>query len=61
MRQHSRAHQAAGFLLGLIGGESAERIRARTGLPAPERPETTAERLRRTWTWARRLPASTAL
>lgn len=61
MRQNSRVEQAVGFLLGLVDGETAERVRARTGLPAPERPEATAERLRRAWTWALHLPASVAL
>ncbi|MEV7891315.1 hypothetical protein ACWD3I_30595 [Streptomyces sp. NPDC002817] len=61
MRQNSKVEQAVGFLLGLVDGETAERVRARTGLPSPERPEATAERLRRAWTWATQLPASVAL
>ncbi|MFD3835785.1 hypothetical protein ACFWWC_05940 [Streptomyces sp. NPDC058642] len=61
MRQNSRVEQAVGFLLGLVDEETAERVRARTGLPAPERPKATAERLRRAWTWATQLPASVAL
>ncbi|KKD09873.1 hypothetical protein [Streptomyces sp. WM6386] len=61
MRQNSTVEQAVGSLLGLVDGETAERVRARTGLPSPERPKATAERLRRAWTWATHLPASVAL
>ncbi|MES5818110.1 hypothetical protein [Streptomyces sp. RG80] len=61
MRQNSRVEQAVGFLLGLVDGATAERVRARTGLPPTESPEDTAVRVRRAWTWATHLPASVAL
>lgn len=61
MRQNSTVEQAVGSLLGLVDGETAEQVRARTGLPSPERPKATAARLRRAWTWATHLPASVAL
>ncbi|MFJ7074370.1 hypothetical protein [Streptomyces sp. NPDC098781] len=61
MRDNNRAEQAIGFLLGLVDEETAERVRARTGLPGPEGPELVELRLKRAWTWARQLPASVAL
>jgi len=61
MRENSRVEQAAGFLLGLVDEETADRVRARTGLPGPEAPEASIRRLQRAWTWARLLPASMAL
>ncbi len=61
MRENSRVEQAVGFLLHLVDAETAERVRARTGLPGPEDPRTSRLRLTRAWTWARRLPSSVAL
>ncbi|MDN3025402.1 hypothetical protein [Streptomyces sp. S.PB5] len=61
MRQNSRVEQAVGFLLGLVDGETAERVRARAGLPSPEQPGVTTERVRRAWTWATHLPGSVTL
>ncbi|MEU6064175.1 hypothetical protein ABZ864_06615 [Streptomyces sp. NPDC047082] len=61
MRDHTRAEQAVGFLLGLIDEETAGRIRARTGLPGPEHPEAVRRRLDRAWAWANVLPASVVL
>lgn len=61
MRQNSRVEQAVGFLLGLVDGGTAERVRARIGVAGAEAPEVTAERLRRAWTWAMDLPASVGL
>lgn len=61
MRDHTRAEQAAGFLLGLIDEETAGRIRARTGLPGPEHPRVVRRRLDRPWAWANALPSSVVL
>ncbi|MGW7402279.1 hypothetical protein ACWGI9_00805 [Streptomyces sp. NPDC054833] len=61
MRDHTRAEQAVGFLLGLIDEETAGRIRARTGLPGPEHPAAMRRRLDRAWAWANVLPSSVVL
>ncbi|MEV0171585.1 hypothetical protein AB0I00_10765 [Streptomyces sp. NPDC050803] len=61
MRENSRSEQAVGFLLGLVGEDTAARVRARTGLPGPEAPEASLRRLQRAWNWSRLLPASVAL
>jgi hypothetical protein len=61
MRENNRVGQAVGFLLGLVGEETAERVRTRVGLPGPEHPEVSRQRLKRAWTWARNLPSSVTL
>ncbi|MFI1363853.1 hypothetical protein [Streptomyces griseochromogenes] len=61
MRDHTRAEQAAGFLLRLIDDETAGRVRERTGLPGPEDPRAVRRRLERAWAWGNVLPASVVL
>ncbi|MEU9986570.1 hypothetical protein AB0E10_07125 [Streptomyces sp. NPDC048045] len=61
MCDHTRAEQAAGFLLRLVDDETAGRIRERTGLPGPEDPQVVRRRLERAWAWGNLLPASVVL
>ncbi|MEU9732848.1 hypothetical protein [Streptomyces sp. NPDC048002] len=61
MRENSSSQRAVGFLLGLVDEPTAERVRARTGLPAPDGPEAHLRRIRRPWAWPGRLPVSVAL
>ncbi|MEU5537560.1 hypothetical protein [Streptomyces sp. NPDC020362] len=61
MRDHTRAEQAAGFLLRLIDDGTAGRVRERTGLPGPEHSQAVRRRLERAWAWGNVLPASVVL
>ncbi|MER6677397.1 hypothetical protein [Streptomyces sp. NPDC000983] len=61
MRENSSSEQAVGFLLSLVDERTAERVRSRTGLPAPDGAEAHLRRLQRPWTWGRPLPVSVAL
>ncbi|MFJ1805810.1 MULTISPECIES: hypothetical protein [unclassified Streptomyces] len=45
MRYSDTDRQAVGFLLGLADEDTAERIRARTGLPRRERPRASRARM----------------
>jgi hypothetical protein len=61
MRDHTRAEQAAGFLLRMVDGETAGRVRERTGMPGPEDAAAVRRRVDRPWAWAHPLPASVVL
>lgn len=61
MRDYTRAEQAVAFLLGLTDADTAERVRARIGLPDAEDPEAARRRLYRAWGWGNGLPASVVL
>ncbi|GGJ45710.1 hypothetical protein [Streptomyces brasiliensis] len=61
MRDHCGAEHAVGFLLRLVGDETADRVRARIGLPGPEHPSVVRRRLQRPWMWSGELPSSVLL
>jgi hypothetical protein len=61
MRDHTRAEQAAGFLLRLVDEETAGRVRERAGMPGPEDAAVIRRRVDRPWAWANTLPASVVL
>lgn len=60
MRHSETVQQALAFLLGLTDDDTAARIRARVGLPGPDRPEAARLRIDRVRSWPR-LPASVVL